>query len=65
VSPDDEREAQRVILLALLHRTVVDDWSRDLPTLAGRLMGSGLITVDVVKGIHGLVSDADVPEVRP
>lgn len=52
MTDDEQREAQRLALLHLLDEAVnapPDGWGRDLPTLAGRLMDTGAVTVDVVK----------------
>lgn len=51
MTPEEQREAQRLALLHLLKQATrgPDDWWRDLPTLAGRLMNTDAVTVDVCR----------------
>lgn len=55
---EEQQEAQRLALLHLL-REAVDagpfDWGQDLPTLAGRLMKTGAVTVNVTHVMRELV----------
>jgi hypothetical protein len=57
VTDEQQREAQRLALLHLLRQAIAGpgDWGSDLPTLAGRLMNSGAVTVDVVRVFRELV----------
>lgn len=57
MTPDEQQEAQRLALLHLLNEAVdaPDDWWKDLPTLASRLMKTGLVTVDAVAVLRDLV----------
>lgn len=61
MTPDDQREAQRLALLHLLYQAVnaPDGYGKDLPTLAGRLMASGAVTVDVPRVMLDLVKRPD------
>lgn len=57
MTEEDQREVQRLALLHLLRQAVAGpgDWGKDLPTLAGRLMDSGAITVDAVRVFSEIV----------
>jgi hypothetical protein len=57
MTEEDQREVQRLALLHLLRQAIAgpDDWGQDLPTLAGRLMDSGAITVDAVRVFFEIV----------
>jgi hypothetical protein len=57
VTGEQQREAQRLALLYLLKQETAkaDEWWKDLPTLAGRLMDSGAVTVNVVDVLMDLV----------
>lgn len=57
MTEEDQREVQRLALLHLLRQAIAGpgDWGKDLPTLAGRLMDSGAITVDAVRVFSEIV----------
>jgi hypothetical protein len=57
VTDEQQREAQRLALLHLLKQETAkaDEWWKDLPTLAGRLMDSGAVAVDVVRVLMEIV----------
>lgn len=58
MTEDEQRELQRLALLHLLHEAVNAgpfDWGKDLPTLAGRLMESGAVTVNAASVLGALV----------
>lgn len=57
MTDEQQREAQRLALLHLLKRQTAkaDEWWKDLPTLAGRLMDSGAVTVDVARVLMEIV----------
>lgn len=57
MTEDEQCEVQRLALLHLLNVECVkaDEWWKDLPTLADRLMKTGAVTVDAVKVMRGLV----------
>lgn len=57
MTEEDQREVQRLALLHLLRQAIAGpgDWGSDLPTLAGRLMNSGAITVDTPRVFRELV----------